>query len=916
MVRGPAVVLAVVTILLLLPGAAVSTPAHPEAPSASPRSTGVPATERPWTAPDVEPLRGILQHNLTVPEVGPGASVPVSAYQETPPPAVPATTPTVVTVAANAKGCCQYVNRTPSGGPWDSVVLNYTGTAVGSVYDSSYRAYVGGAQVLFGTTPEYGTWTVLDNVTEYESLLEPGANFSFILSAATLGGYFETSVTISFYPAPAGAPVPSEPTEVLPLWSQQFVKPTSPSVTANASVPVNASAVTLELWAYGFQADEFWWAGASPARAVDITLDGSPFAAVYPFPYVNTGGVDLFLWRPIPAAYTLSDRPYDVNLTGALGALEGAHTYAASIDDREASSDWLVEGSLLVWTDPTVGGATLTANAATLPSPSTSGTTESSSTSFRYASTLATTAGPVNVSTSVTGSFRETEASTTAPTNGTSWENLTQSSSMTDLTNASGPTGTRYANSTRNFAIDTDLGSQFLVSTTTGGGYPVTGNGTTSMLDLEQQWTELTTFAATGTTGPVVPTADAVDNEVTGGNGIWTAAESIASAGASPSILSVGFVQSATPKYTTETVSGPGGLSGFTHLMVGSVYEPANVYGAETILENLYDSTPPPLLGAVTPTPDPIDVGETLTLTAVAHGGAGVYAYSWTGLPAGCSPVPSDVVTCHPSAPGVSLPVAKVRDSFGDVATSSPVVVVVAPALNVSVLASLPAVDSGGTLSFSAAISGGTPPYSCTWTLPGTFPTPGSCAGSVPAVTSTTSATVSAEVSVADATGAVVNSTSLAIPIHDPLVLTLAAANATAVKVGVPAEFSVSILGGTAPVVLTWYEGSTVLTGFNGSSVTITPTAPGNLTLSVEAVDAAGGTTTSNVLTVPVLAATGSGGGTPSGATSSPSEYGATFWAAVGLAALAGFEAVLLIGLRRPPRPRTPAPPPPPYEET
>ncbi|MCI4370514.1 MAG: hypothetical protein L3J81_04200, partial [Thermoplasmata archaeon] len=363
------------------------------------------------------------------------------------------------------------------------------------------------------------------------------------------------------------------------------------------------------------------------------------------------------------------------------------------------------------------------------------------------------------------------------------------------------------------------------------------------MLDVQQQWTEATTDTSVSRSGPVTSTTDSVDNEVTGGNGIWTALETIASAGASPSILAVGFVQSATPKYTTETVAGPTGTSGYTHLMVGSVYVPTNVYGAETILEDEFVATPLPLAGTATASPDPIDVGGTFTLTALAHGGSGVYTFAWSGLPVGCLATSSSVVSCRPTGPGVSFPVATFRDTAGDVVTSAPAVVVVNPSLNVSVVPSSAGADAGGPLTFSAAISGGTAPYACTWTLPGQFPTPGNCTGPV-AVATGSADSVTAEVSVADATGAVVNASSVAVPVHNALILSLAATNTTALVVGTPATFAVTVLGGTFPVSLSWYEGAARLAGDNGTSITVIPATAGNITISVQATDAAGGSAT------------------------------------------------------------------------
>jgi hypothetical protein len=845
-------------------------------------------------------LQGLLQHNMSIPSAGP---TPVSGYQETPPPPVPATMPTVLHVVANVSGCCGYVNQTPPGGPWDSVVLNYTGHVVGNdVYDSSFRAYIGGAEVLYGTTPEYGTWTVLQNVTQYESLLEPGANFTFILSAASPvgGGTFATTVTLSFYPPPGGAPVPLEPSKVIPLWTK-YVQASLPVVSGTATVPSDASAVSLQLWAYGMgsnSGDEFWWASPTPERAVELSLDGNPLAAVYPFPYVNMGGVDLFLWRPVPAAYTLCDRPYALNLTGAIGALDGTHTYNVTIGGRHAPDPWWTGGSLLVWTDPAVTGATLTSSGATWPSPNTVGGTVTSTTSFHDQSTLTTSAGPVNVSTTGSGSFREVQTQYTGGTNATSWANITQTSSLSTQTTVLGPNGTGFANSTRAFNFGTDLGNKFVESSSTGGGYPIIGNATTYMLQFQQEWTELGTTLSVDSMGVRSSSSDAVDNEVTGADGIFSVEEQLASATAQPTFLAYSLIQGSTPKYTAERTDGPLGASGYAHIMSASDYQPTDPNLAETILENRFDTVPLPLTASVRASPDPLDVGQSITILASVTGGVGTYAYSWTNLPSGCAASSAALIACAPTSAGTFLPSVAVADSSGDAVQTAPSVIVVSPALNATVGPSTPGSDVGRPLSFSAAITGGTPPYACSWTVGGIVATD-PCNASVPADTSVPGS-ITAAVSVTDAAGEVANASSGSVTVHAPLLLVWDPANATA-TVGVAATYSLTVDGGTAPFVLTWYEGSSALSGLNGTSATLVPTAVGNLTISVRVADAAGGSASSTPLSVTVQAARSNGTGPTSGGGSTGSDT--TFWLAVGLGALAGVEAIFLIARRIPPRP-------------
>jgi hypothetical protein len=862
----------------------------------------LPATGTPLPrTPDV--LGGLLQHNLswTSPDSSPS---PLSAIPDSPPPALPSTTPTVVYVANATRTCCGYVNVTPPGGPWDAVILNYTGSAVGGVYDSSYRAYIGGAQVFFGTTPEYGTWTVLANLTQYESLLEPGANFTFILSAALLGGYFETTLRLSFYPVPSGAVPPSEPSRVVPLW-EHYITPSVPTLTVNASVPDDASAAVLQLWTYGFQDDEFWWSQSAPGtpdRALSVEVNGSEFAAVFPFPYINTGGVDLFLWRPIPAAFTLNDRPYDVNVTGALGQLEGTHSFTASIANRNSTSDWLVGGSLLLWTNPNVTSAVPTAGNASLSTVMRSGSTSSMTTAFTWSSILSTSTGPVTATSTGSGTFSETltTASVGAGLNGSQWTNVSQTSSLVDDTIATDVAGSTWSNSNEAFQIGPDLATQFREASSTGGGYPVTENVTTSMLDLEQKWTgAASTVSRVGATFPT-PLRTTVDNEVTGGNGIWLGVETIATATSAPTLISITPVQSATPKYTAESTSGPDGTSAYSHVSSGSSFSITDPNDAETVLEDRYDTFAGPLIAVVSVEPDPVDAGTHVTIAANAQGGAGVYHYSWFGLPTGCVATDSPSFSCNATTAGTFRATVAVSDTVGDLEVSSPSAVVVNPSLQASITSLKPAADVGGPLSLLASVAGGAPPYSCAWSISGGAPIDQGCQAPL-AVPTTVAGPVSAALLVTDGTGANVSASPIQVAVNNALIVTVVVAepNAT-VRVGSPTYFLATVLGGTTPDLVTWFEGNAPISGINGTNATIVPSATGPLSVHAEVTDAAGGMANSSAVSVQVAPAPGAQNTSAGGSGSSGVDV--ADWIAIGLAAVAAVEAVLLVGLRRPPR--------------
>jgi outer membrane protein assembly factor BamB len=64
-------------------------------------------------------------------------------------------------------------------------------------------------------------------------------------------------------------------------------------------------------------------------------------------------------------------------------------------------------------------------------------------------------------------------------------------------------------------------------------------------------------------------------------------------------------------------------------------------------------STPPPLVGtALSVFPDNISLGNSVSVTAIAGGGAPPYSYAYTGLPSGCRPANVSVLVCTPTASG------------------------------------------------------------------------------------------------------------------------------------------------------------------------------------------------------------------------------------------------------------------------
>ncbi|MGI0155978.1 MAG: hypothetical protein ACREDE_07615, partial [Thermoplasmata archaeon] len=126
-----------------------------------------------------------------------------------------------------------------------------------------------------------------------------------------------------------------------------------------------------------------------------------------------------------------------------------------------------------------------------------------------------------------------------------------------------------------------------------------------------------------------------------------------------------------------------------------------------------------PGVGSFSTFPPLVDAGQNVTFGASAAGGTGVYTFSWSGLPPGCSSLDATAVSCAPTGAGNFAPILTVRDSNGETGNGTLPPLVVNPALGliVTVLPSPPLV--GHPFRIDATVEGGTLPASFAWsTLP------------------------------------------------------------------------------------------------------------------------------------------------------------------------------------------------------
>src|SRR5580704_40643 len=300
----------------------------------------------------------------------------------------------------------QYAPPANCPGPWAAVVLeaDFSENA-GSQFDRTASLYLANTNLYFGTTPEplftdTNTWHVERDVTDYSALLTAPQPGTMVLPNCTtdcpppyntLNGVFTVSADLEFYPLKGKGP--ARPDAVLPLVQSNgnggvnlpgFVYSPTDQLTTTFTLPTNVEQAYLDVVTQGQQSDEFWYTcvpdtlttelqscGGTAFREAEISVDGQPAGVAPVYPWVFTGGIDPFLWVPIPGVQTLDLMPYRVNLTPFAGLLSNGQPHTVAMNVLNVNSQFSVTGTLLLFEDhgSTQVTGEITANTIKSPNP-------------------------------------------------------------------------------------------------------------------------------------------------------------------------------------------------------------------------------------------------------------------------------------------------------------------------------------------------------------------------------------------------------------------------------------------------------------------------------------------------------------------------------------------------------------------
>jgi hypothetical protein len=258
-------------------------------------------------------------------------------------------------------------------GPWSKVVLDFTGRVAGRQFDRLMNVWVGGAQVFQSSTPEPDpdgiTWHVEHDATRYSSLFAQPEPIKVELQNYVTGiytGVIYGTLTVTYYQATSAYPAPQHAEQVVGFPNADSFYFYGPNDVRSTSVtfPRNLTRAYLELYLKGNSCDEFWFGsqpddyagpnglcGGGAFREVQVSIDGQLAGIAWPYPFIFTGGVNPWLWRPIPAVNAFDMPPQVVDLTPYVGVLDDGQPHTISLRVAHDGFYWGIGSDLLLYRD-------------------------------------------------------------------------------------------------------------------------------------------------------------------------------------------------------------------------------------------------------------------------------------------------------------------------------------------------------------------------------------------------------------------------------------------------------------------------------------------------------------------------------------------------------------------------------------
>ncbi len=229
-------------------------------------------------------------------------------------------------------------------GPFSKIVVYYENFYVSNPWDYSYQVKVNGVQIAAGNTNESQNTTVQQDVTEYYSVIV-GHTVNVTAYTAEWEPNYSAYQSVWFVLYPGAKP--NVPNVVIPVpitksfapsknaFPHNVLIPYNTSQVFNVTFPANVTSGHINFYALQNGNDEGWYANQPPFREFKVSINGTTVAEMWPYPNVQTGGWDLFLWQPITAIGALLDHPYTFNLDPYVSLLHGTKSVNITVVNNE-----------------------------------------------------------------------------------------------------------------------------------------------------------------------------------------------------------------------------------------------------------------------------------------------------------------------------------------------------------------------------------------------------------------------------------------------------------------------------------------------------------------------------------------------------------------------------------------------------
>jgi len=263
-------------------------------------------------------------------------------------------------------------------GPYAAIIFKmHFRVSAGVQYDRTGAVWVGATNVFFGTTSEPGQnaspqWNVERDVTEYAAAFaQPSTGQASVYNVVNsqYTGIIYGTAEMDFYPATKKYPAGKSADAVYPLVSGPdggyvYLDAATDQMTGTFTFPTNVEAAYLDVFLESQSGDEFWYTcfpndlakklnncGNTAFREGEVTLDGQPAGVVPIYPWIYTGGIDPYLWIPIPGVETLNFAPYRIDLTPFAAQLDDGNQHTVAVSVFNDDDYFAANATLLVYED-------------------------------------------------------------------------------------------------------------------------------------------------------------------------------------------------------------------------------------------------------------------------------------------------------------------------------------------------------------------------------------------------------------------------------------------------------------------------------------------------------------------------------------------------------------------------------------